>query len=216
MSRSLLTSRMMSCCPIALRRGLHVSSLRLGIGTVRVHEHGNCCRLGHELAQQLQSLRPQHGVEKDHARDVAARPVEAGDEAVLDRVAPGREDDRYRRGCGLGRERRIAVPDDHGHRPANQFSHQSRQSIRAIFRRAKFDRDVLALDEAGFLQALAERGHEVRCGGERRAAEKPDHRHRRLLRMRAQAATTAAPPRSVMNSRRFILAPELRRQHLSG
>jgi hypothetical protein len=30
-----------------------------------------------------------------------------------------------------------------------------------IFRETKFDRDVLALDKAGFLQALAKRGHEV-------------------------------------------------------
>jgi hypothetical protein len=30
-----------------------------------------------------------------------------------------------------------------------------------IFRRAVFDHDVLALDEACFLQALAERGHQV-------------------------------------------------------
>ena len=68
--------------PDRLRRGLHVSSLRLGFRSVRVHQHGNCCRLGHELAQQLQSLRPQHAGEKAHARDVAARPVEAGDEAA--------------------------------------------------------------------------------------------------------------------------------------
>ena len=50
--------------PDRLRRGLHVSSLRLGFRTVRVHQHGNCRRLGHELAQQLQSLRPQHAGEK--------------------------------------------------------------------------------------------------------------------------------------------------------
>ncbi len=42
----------------------------------------------HELAQQLQSLRRQQSGEKAHARDVAARPIEAGDEAVPDRVAP--------------------------------------------------------------------------------------------------------------------------------
>src|SRR2546428_13579647 len=33
-----------------------------------VHEHGNCCGLGHELAQQLQSLSSQRTGEKDHAR----------------------------------------------------------------------------------------------------------------------------------------------------
>jgi hypothetical protein len=61
---------------------------------------------------------------------------QTGDEAVPDRIAPTREDDRYRRGCGLGRVRRRAICDDHGHRPANQFSHQCRQSIRLTFRRA--------------------------------------------------------------------------------
>ena len=54
--------------------------------------------------------------------------------------------------------RRGAVADDHGHRPANQFGHQSRQPINLIVRIAVFDRDVLALDEACFLQTLAERG----------------------------------------------------------
>ena len=59
-----------------------------------------------------------------------------------------------------------------------------------IFRRAVFDRDVLALDEADLLQALAEGGHKVRRVGEGRAADKPDHRHRRLLRARRER-----PPR---------------------
>ena len=34
-------------------------------------------------------------------RDIAAGPVHAGDEAVLDRVAARLENDRYRGGCGL-------------------------------------------------------------------------------------------------------------------
>ena len=142
--------------------------------------------LGTSWRSSSSRFAPNTPAKKTHARDVAARPVEAGDEAAPDRIAPGREDDRHRRGRGLGRERRNVVPDDHGHRPANQISHQSRQPIRLIVRRAIFDRDVLALDEACFLQALAERGHEVRRVGERRAAEEPDHRHRRLLRARRE------------------------------
>jgi hypothetical protein len=107
--------------------------------------------------------------------------LRAGDQAVLDRVASGRED-RHRRRCGLGRECRSNVPDDHGHRAANYISHQRRQSILLTLRRSEFDRDVLALDEACFLQTLAERGHEMSERRERRVAEKPDYRHRRLLR----------------------------------
>jgi hypothetical protein len=55
-----------------------------------------------------------------------------------------------------------------------------------VFRRAVFDHDVLALDEACFPQPLAKRGHQVRGIGKRRTAEEPDHRHRRLLRTRRE------------------------------
>src|SRR5262249_8682189 len=63
--------------------------------TVRVREHGNCFCLRDELAQQLQSLRPQLTGQESHAGDVATRPIEAGDEAIPDRVAPAHEHDRH-------------------------------------------------------------------------------------------------------------------------
>ena len=115
--------------PDRARRGLNLFPLCLGIRTVRIDEHGNCRRLGHELAQQLQSLRTQLGSEKAHARDVAARAVQAGNEATRDWVEPGRKDDRQRRGYGLGCEGRIVVPDDHGRLPADQIGDQSRQPM---------------------------------------------------------------------------------------
>jgi hypothetical protein len=164
------------------RSGLHVSPFRLGTRMVRFHQHGNCCRLGHELAQQLQSLRPHLAGEKVHARDVGTRPVQAGDEAVPDRVAPSREDDWNRCGCGLGCEDRDEISGDHSHWPVDQFGHQCRQPINLIVCIAIFDGDVLALDEARFLQALAERAHVACRVGERRAAQEPDHGHRWLLR----------------------------------
>src|SRR5262249_28712394 len=119
--------------PDRLRRGLHVSSLPLGIRTW-VHEHGNGCRLGHELTQQLQSLRLQHAGEKAYARDVAAGSVKPSNESSLDGIAACVEDDWNRRGCGLGRERRNGIPGDNGHRSANQFSRQSTQPIRLTLR----------------------------------------------------------------------------------
>ena len=42
--------------PNSKRGHQHGSSFRLGIGSVRVYEHGNRCRAGHELPQQIQSL----------------------------------------------------------------------------------------------------------------------------------------------------------------
>jgi hypothetical protein len=53
-------------------------------------------------------------------REDAARPVEAGDETKLDGVPPGHKDDRHRRGCGLGRERRRGIADDQGYLPAKK------------------------------------------------------------------------------------------------
>jgi hypothetical protein len=49
-----------------------------------------------------------------------------------------------------------------------------------------FDRDVLALDEARFRQALAERSHPVRHVSERSAAKENNDRHRWLLRPRRE------------------------------
>ena len=69
-------------------------------------------------------------------------------------------------------------------RPSSE-SGTVRPSARAI-REAVFDRHVLALDIAGFFQAQTERGQKVWVIAGRPAGEKPDHRHRRLLRARRE------------------------------
>ena len=52
--------------------------------------------------------------------------------------------------------------DDDGNLSANQFRRECRQPIDLALRPAVFDRDVLALDVAGLLQALAECAQTVR------------------------------------------------------
>ncbi|MFL5001197.1 MAG: hypothetical protein ACJ8DY_12510 [Xanthobacteraceae bacterium] len=84
--------------------------------------------------------------------------------------------------CRLGRLYRNAVPDDHSRLTNDQIRRQRRQPIAHAVRPAVLDRDVLAFDESGFLQALPEGGHEVDRVGEPADAKKSDHRHRRLLR----------------------------------
>ena len=80
-----------------------------------------------------------------------------------------------------------------------------RQPIGLIVGPAVFDRHVLALNVAGLLQALAEPTQTLRVPAVRRCGvEEPDHRHRRLLRARRSGRAAAAPPSSVMNSRRFM------------
>src|SRR5438034_10557265 len=70
-----------------------------------------------------------------------------------------------------------------GDLPPNQLGRQRRQPIVSALRPAVLDRNVLTLDEAGFLQSLAECAQAPFHDGFRRCgAEEPDHRHRRLLR----------------------------------
>ena len=69
---------------------------------------------------------------------------------------------------------------------ANEICSQSGQPVILALRPAVFDGDVLALDVAGFVQALSEAGQTVSGIGRRRPlTEISDHRHR-LLRTRHQ------------------------------
>jgi hypothetical protein len=146
------------------------------------------CRSGDHLAQKLEPLCGQLSSEEGHSGDVAARPVEAGDQAQPHRIGAEHEDDWYRRGGGLCRERwsGAAACDDQGHLTASQIGRQFRQPIGLIVRPAIFDRHILALDVAGLFQPMAECGQLLRIRiGEGRVQE-PDHRHRGLLRARRE------------------------------
>src|SRR5262249_36446935 len=83
--------------------------------------------------------------------------------------------------------------------------------MRLIFRRAVFDHDIPAFDEACFLEALAECNHEVRGVSERGVTEETNKRHCRLLRARherprrrraAEQRDELAPLHSITSSAR--------------
>src|SRR5262245_50696479 len=165
----------------SLRRSLHIHSLPHGFSRGRARQHGNRCGLGQKLPKQLQPFRAQHACEKAYASNVATGSIQAGHQAVLDRIAAGREDDWHRPRCRLSGDSSKGVPDYHAHWPAKEIAHQRLQPISLIVRIAFFDCDVLALDEACFRQSLAEYGHESHRVSQGSAAEKADHRHLWLL-----------------------------------
>ncbi len=70
--------------------------------------------LGASWRDQFQPLAAEHAVDKNDAGDVAAGPIEAGDEAVPHRVAAAGENDRNRRRCELGLVPGETVADDDG------------------------------------------------------------------------------------------------------
>jgi hypothetical protein len=113
--------------------------------------------VGTQFVQQGQPLRRQLCVQQAHAGEVAARPVQAGDKAELDRVEAHDEHDRNSRGGGLGRHSRRAIRDNHADPTLNQIGRQCRQLIILAVRPAKFDGHVPALVITGFAQPVAER-----------------------------------------------------------
>ena len=102
------------------------------------------------------------------------------------------------------RRRRRSGRGDHGDPSANQFGRQRRQSIDLILGPAVFDRHVLALDIAGVLQALAKCAQTVRDGSGDVGSRNPITGIAGCCARAASGHAAAAPPSSVMNSRRFI------------
>ena len=128
---------------------------RLGVAVVGIDQQSDPGRARNKLAQQLELLCPQRGIELVHAGGVAAWPRQASDEANADRIIGGVEQDRDGRGRSLGRERGGGCPRDNYRCLAlHQLRRQRRQSIVLSLRVAGFDRQVAALDIAGFSQNL--------------------------------------------------------------
>jgi hypothetical protein len=146
------------------RGGHHVSPLRLGI---RVDEHANRRCFGHELAQQFQSLRSHQTAQKAYARDIAARAIQARDEAVRYRIASCCKHNRDCCGRGFSNGCCDHVTDDDVDRTLNEFSRLLDQPALIVVSRAVFNRDVLAFDEACFLKTIAECLHEMGHVGNR-------------------------------------------------
>src|SRR5262249_48906130 len=130
----------------------------------------------------FEPLRPDFDAKISRASHVAAWSAQAGDKTQLDRVTPGREYDRNRRGRRFGRQRRrCGSRGDDGDLLLNQIGRQRWQSVIVVFRPAILDGRVLTVDVAGFLQTLAERGHHWHVAVRRCAVENRNHRHSRLL-----------------------------------
>ena len=148
---------------------LAVCGSRRGIAEIRPalpphHQPENNCH-----KNCVQKRRPASRIKKAHARQIAARTVEAGDESELDRVTTVGKDDRRRRSRRLGRERRDRAAGRKDSRPP--VDEPNRPLVPAAIvltvRPAVFDRYVLALDVAVFTKASAKRSHVRRDAVER-------------------------------------------------
>jgi hypothetical protein len=118
----------------------------------RIDQHGNADGLGHQLVQKCQPLGSQLSCEKIDPK--------------LDRVFGDAEDDRGRRGRSFGckRSKVASWRGDNGYAPALEVRHERRKAIELALQPVVLHRHVLALDEARFVKAPAERGAKGRIG----------------------------------------------------
>ena len=126
---------------------------------LRTDEKGNQTGLREDLAQQFQALRNYFALECVRSRRVAARPVEAGDEAQLHRVTADAEDDRD--GCGrLLRCSCLERPsrDQQCRRKSDEVGRERRQTIKASLAVSVLDRNTPADDKARLFQSLQKPG----------------------------------------------------------
>src|SRR5262249_8123488 len=137
---------------------------------------------------QPKALWPQILGKVVYAGNVARGSIKAVDETKLYRIGADAEDDGNRAGRSLGRERccRAARCGDDGHLALHKLGHQCRHAIELILSPTIFDYNIAAIDETGFAETLTKcRGEMGACIGSA-LMEKPDHRHRRLLRARRE------------------------------
>ncbi|HEY2247729.1 MAG TPA: hypothetical protein VGH70_09820 [Bradyrhizobium sp.] len=130
--------------------------------------------------RELEAFRTERRIELSDAGDIAAGVIEVCYKSDLHGIAGGGE--HHGNGVGslfrgdIGRR----IGDDHRDLVVDEIGGQRRQPAVIAFGPAVFDGDVLAVDKAAFLQALAE-GRDLRliffC---RRAVDQTNYGHRLL------------------------------------
>ena len=144
---------------------------------------------------------PQFGAEKEHAGDVAARPIEAGHETELHRVDAGHEHDRQRRGRCLRRQRGSVVPTNTA--TGRWIKSAASAGNRSCDFRERISMATFWPSTKPFSSGLAgTRQPGARTGAATSLRRNPITGIAGFC-ARAASGHAAAPPSSVMNSRRF-------------
>jgi hypothetical protein len=108
--------------PHGRSRRLHVRERQSTLRVAGIDQHRKARVPLQQLMQEFKLLGRKAHIQGGDSGDIAAGPIEANDEAGLDRVDTDHENDRNRCGRGLGRDRRrhAARRHDDAHRPPDQ------------------------------------------------------------------------------------------------
>ena len=159
----------------------------------RIHKYAEGSRLGRQFRQQLKTFLVELGTKDRESCEIAARVSQAVDQPPRNRVDPNDEYDRDRSAgfAGRARSRNPARRENHIHFPRDEFGGQARQPVKMCFRPAIFDREVVAVDIAGFEKTLAKR-FEIEVRVSRTTTEEADHRRLLLSRNLSRGHRCAA------------------------
>ena len=139
-------------------RFLQLAQLEISSRISWVDQHTNRRGSWNKFVQKLQTLGLQFGPEKSHAREVAAGPIEAGDEAARHRIAGADKHNRNLCGCSLGYRRRWGIGRDHRDFTTYEIGSQYPDAIVLTPRPLVIHRDISTVDVTGFIQPLEEAG----------------------------------------------------------
>ena len=126
---------------------------------IRIRQHRQLAQFRKYLLEQIDSFCGEIERKERAAREIAARPREALDEAELDWIAAdGKQDGNvrgrpHRANCGAARHGEVHVA-------ARQFGYHRAQRIGIARRIAKLEHNVFSLDVAALAQSFAKSIHE--------------------------------------------------------
>jgi hypothetical protein len=171
---------------------------------------------GNGVLEQSEAFGDQFRAKKGIPCNIPAWSGEADDQFITNRIGHATHDDRDYAGClfGCASWRRTYHDDDVNLEP-NQISRELRESICIPIPVASLDRYVQTLGVTELAQPV------VKSNGPGVSVEPGFNTPIRgsfpfCWALAASGHAAAAPPNSLMNSRRFIANPKLGRWHLSG
>ena len=208
--RDILRSPDFECGDLEAERAgrcLSLAHLQHGAGIADIGHDRQPAETGDNLAQEFESLAGKIGRLDRQAGDVAARSRQARDQAAANRVRRRREHDRDDRCRLLCRENGWGcLRDDDIDLEPDELGRDLGVALAASLRPAILDRDGATLDPAEFAQPLHKSGDPYGSRAEGVAAPRNPMvgSFAGCCARAASGHAAAAPPSSVMNSRRLM------------
>src|SRR5262249_35300212 len=178
-------------------RGPDVVQLSIDIRHIRIDENADGRCIGSQLTQEPEPLRLQLSLKPAVAGEIAAGPMQVGNQPAADWIRCDGKDNGEGWGCGLGEKRSNITADGNNdcNLPADEIGGQCSKPTVISLRPAVFDRHAAAFDKTGVIQPLSNDSDQECIGRPRTAAQDTDNRKLLLCARREWQRSRAANQR---------------------